>query len=34
MKIYDKIIDTIGNTPLVELKNIEKKYMELGSSKT
>ena len=26
MKIYDKIIDTVGNTPLVELKNIEKKY--------
>lgn len=26
MKIYDSIIDTIGDTPLVELKNIEKKY--------
>ena len=26
MEIYDKIIDTVGNTPLVELKNIEKKY--------
>ena len=26
MKVYDRIIDTIGNTPLVELKNIEKKY--------
>ena len=26
MKIYEKIIDTVGNTPLVELKNIEKKY--------
>ena len=26
MKIYERIIDTIGNTPLVELKNIEKKY--------
>ena len=26
MKIYSKIIDTIGNTPLVELTNIEKKY--------
>ena len=26
MKIYDKITDTIGGTPLVELKNIEKKF--------
>ena len=26
MRIYERIIDTIGNTPLVELKNIEKKY--------
>lgn len=26
MKVYSKIIDTIGNTPLVELSNIEKKY--------
>ena len=26
MQVYEKIIDTIGNTPLVELKNIEKKY--------
>ncbi len=26
MKIYESIIDTIGHTPLVELKNIEKKY--------
>ena len=26
MKVYSKIIDTIGNTPLVELTNIEKKY--------
>ena len=26
MKVYDKIIDTIGKTPLVELKNIEKNY--------
>ena len=26
MKVYDSIIDTIGHTPLVELKNIEKKY--------
>ena len=26
MKIYESIKDTIGNTPLVELKNIEKKY--------
>ena len=26
MKVYNKIIDTIGNTPLVELTNIEKKY--------
>ena len=26
MKVYEKIIDTIGKTPLVELKNIEKKY--------
>ena len=26
MKVYDRIIDTVGNTPLVELKNIEKKY--------
>ena len=26
MKIYDKIIDTVGNTPLVELHNLEKKY--------
>ena len=26
MKVYSKIIDTIGNTPLVELTNIAKKY--------
>ena len=26
MKVYDKIIDTIGNTPLVELSNLESKY--------
>lgn len=26
MKIYERIIDTIGGTPLVELKNIENKY--------
>ena len=26
MKVYSKIIDTIGNTPLVELTNLEKKY--------
>ena len=26
MKIYDKIIDTVGNTPLVELHNLEEKY--------
>ncbi|MBR0439706.1 MAG: cysteine synthase A [Bacilli bacterium] len=26
MKVYDKIIDTIGNTPLVELSNLERKY--------
>ena len=26
MKVYSTIIDTIGNTPLVELSNIEKKY--------
>ena len=26
MKVYSKIIDTIGNTPLVELSNLEKKY--------
>ena len=26
MKIYGKIIDTIGETPLVELKNLEKEY--------
>ena len=26
MKIYNKITDTIGKTPLVELKNIEKEY--------
>ena len=26
MNVYNKIIDTIGNTPLVELINIEKKY--------
>ena len=26
MKIYERIIDTVGGTPLVELKNIEKKY--------
>ena len=26
MKIYDKITDTIGHTPLVELKNIEKQF--------
>ena len=26
MKVYQKIIDTIGNTPLVELSNLERKY--------
>ena len=26
MKVYERIIDTIGDTPLVELKNIEKKF--------
>ena len=26
MKVYERIVDTIGNTPLVELKNIEEKY--------
>ena len=26
MKIYEKIIETIGGTPLVELKNLEKEY--------
>ena len=26
MKIYESITDTIGGTPLVELKNIEKKF--------
>ena len=26
MRIYNKITDTIGNTPLVELKNLEKEY--------
>ncbi|MBE6136289.1 MAG: cysteine synthase A [Erysipelotrichaceae bacterium] len=26
MKVYERIIDTIGGTPLVELKNIENKY--------
>ena len=26
MKVYQKIIDTIGNTPLVELSNLENKY--------
>ena len=26
MKVFNKIIDTIGNTPLVELTNLEKKY--------
>ena len=26
MKVYDRIIDTIGGTPLVELYNLEKKY--------
>ena len=26
MKVYERIIDTIGGTPLVELKNIEVKY--------
>ena len=26
MKVYSKIIDTIGHTPLVELTNLEKKY--------
>ena len=26
MKVYNRIIDTIGKTPLVELTNIEKKY--------
>ena len=26
MKVYERIIDTIGHTPLVELSNLEKKY--------
>ena len=26
MKVYSRILDTIGGTPLVELQNIEKKY--------
>lgn len=26
MKVYSSLIDLIGNTPLIELKNIEKKY--------
>ena len=26
MKIYSNILDTVGNTPLVELINLEKKY--------
>ena len=26
MKVYPRIVDTIGNTPLVELTNLEKKY--------
>lgn len=26
MRIYDKILDTVGHTPLVELHNIEKKF--------
>ena len=26
MKVYQKIIDTIGNTPLVELSNLKRKY--------
>ena len=26
MKVYDSIIETVGHTPLVELKNIEQKY--------
>ena len=26
MKIYERILDTIGNTPLVELKNLEKEF--------
>ena len=26
MRVYPRIIDTIGHTPLVELQNIEKKY--------
>ena len=26
MKVYDRIVDTIGGTPLVRLNNIEKKY--------
>lgn len=26
MKVYERIVDTIGNTPVVELKNIEKKF--------
>lgn len=26
MKVYQKILDTIGNTPLVELSNLESKY--------
>ena len=26
MKVYKSIIDTVGNTPLVELINLEKNY--------
>ena len=26
MKVYDRIIDTIGGTPLVELHNLEKEF--------
>ena len=26
MKLYRSIIDLVGNTPLIELTNIEKKY--------
>ena len=26
MKIYDRILDTIGETPMVELHNLEEKY--------
>lgn len=26
MKVFEKVVDTIGNTPLVELKNLEKEF--------